>query len=65
MTDLPDWKVLIKTTTCLSCGGGLAFHDSPNEDERVWAHTDKPLAETAGHEAAPDVAHIEITEVDV
>jgi hypothetical protein len=47
--------------SCLACKGELVLHET--QDDVFWAHTDKPLAETAGHKAVPDPADIETLEV--
>ncbi len=49
-------------TRCKACGGGLTFHDS--RTDAYWAHNDKNLSETAGHEADPDPAATETVEVN-
>jgi hypothetical protein len=48
-------------TTCLVCRGELLLYEDQNDV--FWAHTDKVLAETAGHAATPDPADIETIEV--
>jgi hypothetical protein len=50
--------------TCRVCKGGLIFHDSRHVEDVIWSHSDKPLSETAGHDADPDPASIEVIEVN-
>jgi hypothetical protein len=48
---------------CQTCGGGLTYHRNPEKEGPVWAHHDKTLEETAGHEAVPDPAKTQTVEV--
>jgi hypothetical protein len=50
-------------STCLVCRGELIYHDARQTSEVLWAHSDKPLEETAGHTAVPDPARTEVVEV--
>jgi hypothetical protein len=56
-------KTVEKRTQCRTCKGGLIYHDSRSENDDFWAHFDRPLSETAGHNADPDPALVEYVEV--
>lgn len=48
---------------CKTCAGEIIFHDNRDPENMGWAHSDKPLEETAGHEALPERASVATREV--